>query len=308
MLHKLRLHDAPFRNIKKGIKNVEARLFDEKRQQIQPWDTIIFINRKHPEQKIHTTVIELFHYPSFNAMFKELHEKYRPRSSREELEDSMLQYYSTEEEKKYGVIGIKIQPFSPQEETLATYNENIDAYMANTISTPSEILKYWIKRSLQWVPHTGTILEVGTWGGRDADYIESLWFNILRSDGATGFVEYHRNMGKNVLLYNVLTDELHDEYDLIFANAVLLHFPHSEVEHILKKWKQHLTPTGKISRCVQEWVGEQLKENKNMKRYFYFRSEAEVKEVMKNLWYKNLDVWVDEPEPGKRWIRCIATL
>ncbi len=82
-------------------------------------------------------------------MFKELHEKYRPRSSREELEDSMLQYYSTEEEKKYGVIGIKIQPFSPQEETLATYNENIDAYMANTISTPSEILKYWIKRSLQ---------------------------------------------------------------------------------------------------------------------------------------------------------------
>lgn len=308
MLHELHLQDEPFMNIQKGIKKVEARLFDEKRQKMKPGDIVLFINREHPQQTLYARIIELFPYPTFNEMFRNLHETYRSRCTWEMLENSMLQYYSSEDEKKYGIVGIRIETFLPRENTLVTYNNNIDAYISNTISEPSEILKNRIDKSLEWLSLDSSILEVGTWGGRDADYIESRWFHILRSDGAQSFVDYHKNMWKEILLYNVVSDELPGKYDLIFADAVLLHFPHDLTKRILEKRKNHLTPLGKISRCAQEGEWEALKENKNMQRYFYFRSEAEVREMMKNIWYKNIDAWVDEPEPGKKWIRCIATL
>lgn len=93
-------------------------------------------------------------------MFQALHEQYRPYCSREELKDSMTQYYSPEDEKKYGVIGIHIQPFSPQEEMIRTYHDNINEYIDNTISTPSPILIARIEKSLKELPLTSKILEV----------------------------------------------------------------------------------------------------------------------------------------------------
>lgn len=101
MMHELRLHDERFCNIEKGVKRVEARLLDEKRQHIKIGDTIVFLNRDNPDKKILTTVTDLFFYKSFNEMFADLHKEYRSRCDREELEDSMLKYYPTEDEKKY---------------------------------------------------------------------------------------------------------------------------------------------------------------------------------------------------------------
>lgn len=51
--------------------------------------------------------------------------------------------------------------------------------------------------------------------------------------------------------YNALTDKLNGKYDLIFADAVLLHFTYAQCERILTDRKNHLTNNGKVSRCVQ---------------------------------------------------------
>ena len=44
MIHKMRLFNEPYELIKRGLKTIELRLYDDKRQKILPDDTIIFIN------------------------------------------------------------------------------------------------------------------------------------------------------------------------------------------------------------------------------------------------------------------------
>lgn len=111
MNHNMKLNPDPFTAIATGKKNIELRLNDEKRQQINVGDTITFSNTANPEQKLFTKVIALHHAPSFAELFTTI-----PLSvcgfdgalSPEEAANAMRQYYSEEAEMKYGALGIEL--------------------------------------------------------------------------------------------------------------------------------------------------------------------------------------------------------
>lgn len=105
MLHKMKLKETPFENIKNGSKTVEFRLYDEKRQLINIGDQIEFSKLPELEEKILVDVIDLYREDSFEKLFRKLID------DEEEIirkTNAMKEYYSDEEEKKYGVLGIKI--------------------------------------------------------------------------------------------------------------------------------------------------------------------------------------------------------
>lgn len=79
MLHKMKLQEDPFERIKNGTKTVEFRLYDEKRRTIQIGDEIEF------------------------SKLPELQEKLLVKAK------SMNRFYTPEQEKEYGVVGIKIE-------------------------------------------------------------------------------------------------------------------------------------------------------------------------------------------------------
>lgn len=96
-------------------------------------------------------------------MFAALHDKYRSWCSWSDLENSMGKYYSAEEEKKYGVVGIQIELLdNTHQATLNAYNSNIESYITHTISEPSTILKRRIDKTLEGLALDSSILEVGT--------------------------------------------------------------------------------------------------------------------------------------------------
>lgn len=106
MLHKMKLQESPFNRIKNGEKNVEFRLYDEKRKQIKIGDKIEFSKLPDLEEKLVVEVLDLYKDTSFNSLFKKL------ISDEEEIKrktESMLKFYSHEEEKEYGVLGIRIR-------------------------------------------------------------------------------------------------------------------------------------------------------------------------------------------------------
>ena len=105
----MRLHDAPFRRIKDGIQKIESRLFDSKRKQLSIGDVIVFTHRENLDEKVHVKITGLFYYPTFNEMYEDLHAKYFAHHAWEELEHSMYRYYSAEEEKEHGAIGIRME-------------------------------------------------------------------------------------------------------------------------------------------------------------------------------------------------------
>ena len=68
MIHKMKLAAEPYELVKAGIKTIELRLNDEKRQKIVPGDIIIFINNETKHQ-ITVTCTNLYKYDCFEDLF-----------------------------------------------------------------------------------------------------------------------------------------------------------------------------------------------------------------------------------------------
>ena len=109
-IHHMKLHSSPFEMIKSGEKTIELRLFDEKRQKIKVGDKIIFTNTVTGET-LTRIVAKLHCFDSFDALYKFLpllQCGYTPEDIDRAHPADMEQYYSLEEQKKYGVVGIEL--------------------------------------------------------------------------------------------------------------------------------------------------------------------------------------------------------
>ncbi len=109
MKYEMRLHDEPFQLIKNGTKTIEMRLNDEKRRVLKKGDIIEFQNRKTKE-KIETKIIDLHYFHNFDELYQ-MFDKEKIGYLKDEVADSkdMELYYSKEEQKQYGVVGIEIE-------------------------------------------------------------------------------------------------------------------------------------------------------------------------------------------------------
>ncbi len=106
----MKLHHSPFEKIKSGEKTIELRLFDEKRQQIKVGDKIVFTNTATGET-LDATVVRLHRFDSFEELYRSLpllQCGYTEADVDRADPSDMEHYYSAEEQKKYGVVGIEL--------------------------------------------------------------------------------------------------------------------------------------------------------------------------------------------------------
>ena len=108
--HNMKLHTVPFEKIKSGSKTIELRLYDEKRQMINPGDTIVFTNTATGEQ-LRAKVKKLHRFASFEELYQTL-PLLQCGYTAEDIDSAspadMEAYYSKEEQQKYGVVGIEL--------------------------------------------------------------------------------------------------------------------------------------------------------------------------------------------------------
>ena len=93
-----------FENIKKGIKKMEIRLYDEKRQKINLRDRIKIINRAKESEVLFVKVIGLSRFSSFEKLYKVLGDKIKDYEK-----EILSKVYSKEKEEKYGVLVIHFE-------------------------------------------------------------------------------------------------------------------------------------------------------------------------------------------------------
>lgn len=111
----MKLNASPFEMIASGEKTVELRLYDEKRRQISVGDMIRFSDINDASRTLLTEVKDLFVFDSFEALYKALPLTecgYTDETARTASPEDMRKYYTPELEKKYGVLGIKIELIS----------------------------------------------------------------------------------------------------------------------------------------------------------------------------------------------------
>lgn len=109
MIHQMKLVTGHFRKIINGNKIIESRLYDKKRHQIDIGDQIEFTCVDSPARKVLTKVVALYRYQTFDELFSDFPPEYFGGTSKGGLIKEIKNFYSKEEQNKYGVIGIKIQ-------------------------------------------------------------------------------------------------------------------------------------------------------------------------------------------------------
>ena len=109
MKYDMKLNNSPYEKIKNGTKTIELRLNDEKRKQLKVNDIIEFTNRETLEKML-VEVENIYYYPTFDELYKHFdkvslgYEENDVASSKD-----MEQYYTKEQQEKYGVLGIEIK-------------------------------------------------------------------------------------------------------------------------------------------------------------------------------------------------------
>jgi len=111
MEHELKLQPRYYEYILNGSKDIEIRLYDEKRQKINIGDIIIF--KKEPElnESFKVKVVGLLRYENFDGLFNDFTiDRLADRSmSKSELLEELEKFYTKEKQKEYGVLGIRIE-------------------------------------------------------------------------------------------------------------------------------------------------------------------------------------------------------
>ena len=111
MKHEMKLQPEYYNFILNGTKRIEIRLFDEKRQQIKIGDTIKFLKEPELNESFNVKVVGLLRYNTFEEMFKDFDISVLSDKSmtKEELINVLEQFYTKEKQKRYGVLGIRIE-------------------------------------------------------------------------------------------------------------------------------------------------------------------------------------------------------
>ena len=113
MKHKMNLIKEPFDKIASGQKTIELRLYDEKRRAVGVGDVITFVCTEDSRQ-ISTRVVALYVFDSFEELYRTMPLTscgYTSENVHRARPEDMEKYYSAEEIRKYGVVGIEIGLF-----------------------------------------------------------------------------------------------------------------------------------------------------------------------------------------------------
>ena len=112
MTHVMNLNPEPFLSVKNGYKFIELRLYDKKRQSICIGDEIQFLCEAFPKEVLTKEVVYLHRFENFEELYRELPLLkcgYTPFTLLSANPEDMEFYYTKEQQKKCGVVGIELK-------------------------------------------------------------------------------------------------------------------------------------------------------------------------------------------------------
>lgn len=134
MIYRMKLQNEPFKQIKKGTKEIEIRLNDEKRKAFKINDYIEFTNITTLEIMF-VKITNLYNFKNFEELFNHFDNSTLGGGTYEEMYD----YYSKEDESKYGVLGIEIKVL-PKVNQVTHNKNNLTLNDANKVTRRAKLI------------------------------------------------------------------------------------------------------------------------------------------------------------------------
>lgn len=193
---------------------------------------------------------------------------------------------------------------SENSKTVDSYEKKIDTYVATTPTEVDGTMKTWMDDFTKGVRPEGTVFEIGSGTGRDADYFTKTHsLNVVCSDAPSGFVDLLTSKGYPAFRFDVLKDEFPvPSADAVFSNAVLHHFTREDAQFIMRKIYKFTAGNAPFAFSVksgegEEWTSEKIGEP----RFFTYWSMPEIFKLVISAGFKEVEV---SQSPG--WLFIIA--
>lgn len=187
-------------------------------------------------------------------------------------------------------------------DTIHAYEQQAELYRERTVSVVPAALREWMNDALSGFNTSAKIFEIGSGTGRDAAYIQEHGYQIQVSDVATSFVTMLKDKGWEPVCFDVVQDELPGKWDLVLADAVLLHLTRTEFVLALKKVHASLEDDGCFAFTLKVGEGETISDEKlGMPRFFCYWQAATVADRLQTAGYSR---WEITEHPG--WLHVIA--
>lgn len=140
--------------------------------------------------------------------------------------------------------------------TLSSYQLGVEAYLQASTPTPLPAYAEFRRRVLDGLPVGARMLELGSGPGHDASFFQSHAVAVRRTDGTQAFVDRLRDMGYPADVLEITTGDLGGPYEIVYANAVLLHLRPSQLDDLLVKAAAAVVPEGMLAFTVKEGDGD----------------------------------------------------
>jgi SAM-dependent methyltransferase len=189
--------------------------------------------------------------------------------------------------------------------TLAAYEQAAERFRESIPKEPGEELLKLFELILERAGAGASVLELGSGTGLDAIDLERRGFVVRRTDAAEAFVEMMRAEGYPADRLNALTDDFGGPYDVVFADAVFLHFDRDELGEVLRKAAQaaplliFTTPEGD----GDEWSNRFL----DLPRHFVQWREKPLRDLLTATGWAVEHLARGESRFGRQWLYVLAS-
>ncbi len=187
--------------------------------------------------------------------------------------------------------------------TVAAYDGHAEAFSDGTWALSKEF-----DAELDWfaeaVGPPGTVLEIGSAGGRDAIALEGRGLTVRRTDISPGFVELMRSRGHDAEVLDPLCDELGGPHDGVWASACLLHVAREDVPTVLTRLADATRPGGALGLSLKEGDGEEWSTHGHVpapRRFVYWR-EAPVRAALEDAGWQVRELNHQVTSNGQPWL------
>ncbi|MGN8080615.1 class I SAM-dependent DNA methyltransferase [Variovorax sp. 22077] len=152
---------------------------------------------------------------------------------------------------------VPAQALERSRRTIQSYDAHAREYNAIVAEHPLQPeIADSMRRMMEYVPAGGSVLEIGSGPGRDADFVESLGAVVRRTDAAQAFLDLQAQRGRKGELLDVVIDALGGPYDAVLAMCVLIHVDRAQVAAVLHKIFGALRPGGVFLVSMRVGEGE----------------------------------------------------